>query len=324
MKNFNINEKHLSQLPALQLLMNMGYEYISPSDTLKERQDRMNNVILENILRSQLKKMNRISYKGNEYLFSEENIQTAIQQLKNIKYDGLLKTNEKVYDLLTLGIALEQTIEGNTKSFTFNYIDWKQIHNNCFHVTIEYNIEKSRSTETARPDIVLFVNGIPFCIIECKSPKIDIKQAVSQSIRNQNDDHIPKLFTYSQLLLAINKNAALYATTGTSAKFWSIWKEPLMDVFEDFDESDLANALTSINNEIEKLDDRYADLWDIFKPVQYAYDEEAYERHLADDDLREDFYERLAAFSKNLAIALSSEQFLSEMDDKTIMRYKIS
>ncbi|KPA12275.1 protein containing Restriction endonuclease, type I, EcoRI, R subunit/Type III, Res subunit [Candidatus Magnetomorum sp. HK-1] len=113
-----------------------------------------------------------------------------------------------------------QNFEGNTKSFTFNYIDWKQIHNNCFHVTIEYSVEKSRSTETARPDIVLFVNGIPFCIIECKSPKIDIKQAVSQSIRNQNDDYIPKLFIYSQLLLSINKNAALYATTGTAAKFF--------------------------------------------------------------------------------------------------------
>ncbi|MBF0449656.1 MAG: hypothetical protein HQK75_03045 [Candidatus Magnetomorum sp.] len=62
-----------------------------------------------------------------------------------------------------------------------------------------------------------------------KSPKIDIKQAVSQSIRNQNDDYIPKLFIYSQLLLAMNKNAALYATTGTAAKFWSLWKEPLMN-----------------------------------------------------------------------------------------------
>ena len=80
------------------------------------------------------------------------------------------------------------------------------------------------------------------------------------------------------------------------------WQEPLMDVFEDFDESDLANTLTSINNEIEKLDDRYADLWDIFKPVQYANDEEAYERHLADDDLRENFYERLAAFLKILPL----------------------
>jgi len=229
MNKFQHNEKHLSQLPALQLLLNLGYEYISNSDTLSERQNRASNVLLENILRSQLKTINQITYKGNDFLFSEENIQTAIQKLKNIKYDGLLKTNEKIYDLLTLGIALEQTIEGNTKSFTLNYIDWKHPKNNRFHVTLEYSVEKSRSAETARPDIVLFVNGIPFGIIECKSPKIEIKQAVSQSIRNQNDDYIPKLFIYSQLLLAINKNAALYATTGTAAKFWGLWKEPHMD-----------------------------------------------------------------------------------------------
>jgi type I restriction enzyme R subunit len=46
-------------------------------------------VLLENILGSQLKEINRIRYRGNEYLFSEENIQSAIQKLKNIKYDGV-------------------------------------------------------------------------------------------------------------------------------------------------------------------------------------------------------------------------------------------
>ncbi len=76
---------------------------------------------------------------------------------------------------------------------------------------------------------MLFVNGIPFCVIECKSPQVEIEQAVSQSIRNQNDDHIPKLFIYTQMVLALNKNSAKYATTGTAAKFWSVWKELLLD-----------------------------------------------------------------------------------------------
>ena len=229
MSNFQFNEKYLSQLPALQLLISLGFEYITPAEALYERQNRTSNVLLENILRSQLKEINRIRYKGNEYLFSEENVQTAIQKLKNIKYDGLLKTNETVYDLLTLGTALEQTIEGNSKSFNLNYIDWRNPQRNCFHVTIEYSVERSRSTETARPDIVLFVNGIPFCVIECKAPQIEVEQAVSQSIRNQNDDYITKLFIYTQLVLAVNKNNAMYATTGSAAKFWGIWKEPQME-----------------------------------------------------------------------------------------------
>jgi type I restriction enzyme R subunit len=230
MNTFQINEKHLSQIPALQLLIGLGFEFLTSAEALRERQNRTSNVLLENILRNQLKEINRIRYKGSEYLFSEENVQSAIQKLKNIKYDGLLKTNEAIYDLITLGTAMEQTIEGDSKSFNMNYIDWPKSKNNPgrnkFHVTVEYSVERSRSTETARPDIVLFVNGIPFCVIECKAPQIEVEQAVSQSIRNQNDDYIPKLFIYSQMVLALNKNSAMYATTGTAAKFWGVWKEP--------------------------------------------------------------------------------------------------
>lgn len=229
MNSFQINENHLSQIPALQLLINLGFDYITPVEALEERLGRTSNVLLENILRTQLKEINRIRYKGEQYLFSEENVQSAIQKLKNIKYDGLQRTNEAVYDLITLGTALEQTIEGDSKSFNLNYIDWRNPQRNRFHVTVEYSVERSRSTETARPDIILFVNGIPFCVIECKAPQIEIEQAVSQSIRNQNDDYIPKLFIYSQLVLAINKNKAMYATTGTAAKFWSMWKEPHLE-----------------------------------------------------------------------------------------------
>lgn len=132
MNNFQINEEHLSQIPALQLLIRLGYEFLTPADALGERQGRTSNVLLENILRNQLKEINRIRYKGNEYLLSEENVQPAIQKLKNIKYDGLLKTNEAIYDLITLGTALEQTIDGDSKSFNMNYIDWRNPERNNF------------------------------------------------------------------------------------------------------------------------------------------------------------------------------------------------
>lgn len=222
---FEFNEKYLSQIPALQQLINLGYQYLTPEQALAERGGRSANVILEGVLRQQLKKINRIYYKGGEYLFSEENIQTAIQKLKNIKFDGLQKTNESIYDLMTLGSAMEQTIEGDSKSFTLNYIDWKTPSNNSFHVVAEFPVERARSTETVRPDIVLFVNGIPLSVLECKSPKVDVEQAISQNIRNQGDDYIPRLFTYVQQVLAVNKNAAQYATAGTPKKFWGVWKE---------------------------------------------------------------------------------------------------
>lgn len=224
MNTFPTDEKHLSQIPALQLLINLGYEYLSPEQAFRERNHKKSNVLLENILRDQLKKINRIRYRGTEHLFSEENIQSAIQKLRNIKYDGLQRTNETLYDLLTLGTAQEQSIEGDSRSYNLNYIDWRN-NNNRFHVTAEFDVERNRSSETARPDIVLFVNGIPFAIIECKSPQTLIEQAVSQSIRNQSDDFIPKLFVYAQMVVGLNKNAARYATVGSAAKFWSVWKE---------------------------------------------------------------------------------------------------
>ena len=225
MPSFPFSEKYLSQIPALQQLINLGYQYLPPTQAMTERSGRASNVLLENILRDQLKKINRIRYKGGEYLFSEENIQSAIQKLKTVQYDGLQKTSEAIYDLLTLGTALEQTIEGDSKSFTLNYIDWKNPADNAFHAVAEFSVERARSTETARPDIVLFVNGIPLVVIECKAPDTDAEQAISQMIRNQGEEYIPRLFTYAQILLAVNKNEAKYATVGTSKEFWSVWDE---------------------------------------------------------------------------------------------------
>lgn len=223
-------EDHISQIPALQLLQNLGWQYLTPTEALSLRGGKLGNVLLETVLVEQLRRLNRIRFKGQEYEFSEANIQSAVQALKDVMYDGLVRTNEKIYDLLILGKSLQQTIEGDTKSFPLRYIDWNPatwLANNVFHVTEEYEVERTASHETRRPDIVLFVNGIPLAVIECKRPDIKdpIGEAISQHLRNQRDDEIPKLFLYSQLLLALSKNEAKYATAGTPAKFWAVWRE---------------------------------------------------------------------------------------------------
>ncbi len=221
------NEDFISQIPALKLLQNMGYTYLSPEQANALRGGRLSEVILEDVLTSQLKKINRIHYKGKDYPFSESNIVSAVQSLKDILYDGLIRTNEKVYDLLGLGRSLSQSIEGDIKSFPVHYIDWKNWGNNVFHVTEEFSVERTSSHETRRPDIVLFVNGIPLAVIECKRPDIKdaLTEAISQHLRNQREDEIHKLFFYAQILLAVSKNEAKYATVGTALKFWSVWQE---------------------------------------------------------------------------------------------------
>jgi len=87
--------------------------------------------------------------------------------------------------------------------------------------------------EVCRPDIVCFVNGIPFVVIECKRPdtKHSLEEAIKQNLRKQQPDEIPHLFVFSQILIALNKNDGRYGTTGTPMKFWANWRE-LHDVSE--------------------------------------------------------------------------------------------
>ncbi len=224
-----INEDNISTLPALHLLQNLGWKYLTPGEALELRGGKTSSVLLNNVLVDWLRKNNRVSYKGKELPFTEGNILTAIQALKEIPFDGLVRTNEKIYDLLCLGKSLQQSVDGDIKSFTLHYIDWDHPENNIYHVTEEFAVERVGSYQTRRPDIVLFINGIPLCVIECKSPHIKepMAEAISQHIRNQKEDEIPSLFVYSQLLLAISKNDGKYATTGTPAKFWSVWREEM-------------------------------------------------------------------------------------------------
>ena len=244
----DLREDAISQLPALKLLQNLGYEYITPEEALKLRGGRAANVILEGILVPWLRDHNRIRFKGGEFPFSEGNILSAVEALKEIPFDGLVRTSENIYDLLSLGKSLQQSIEGDIKSFTLQYVDWDHPENNVYHVTEEFTVERSGSHQTRRPDIVLFVNGIPLAVIECKSPNLKnpIKEAVSQQIRNQKEGEIPKLFLYTQLLMAVSKNEAQYGTTGTPAKFWSVWREG-RESFED-EVMEFINARLSVEH----------------------------------------------------------------------------
>lgn len=218
-------EVNVSQKPAIALLQSMGYTYISPEDCEKQRGSRY-HVLLKDILRGQLRRLNRYSYAGAENEFSAANIERAMEELDEPLTDGLVRTSEKIYDALLLGKSYPETVGGG-KSLSFNlkYIDWEHPENNLFHVTEEFAVESQDKLHNARPDIVLFINGIPFAVIECKAPHISVDQAVEQMIRNQQADYIPQLFKYAQIVMATNKNTVKYATAGTPKKFWSVWKE---------------------------------------------------------------------------------------------------
>lgn len=218
-------EKNISQQPAIDLLTALGYTYISPADCDKQRGSRY-HVLLRDILRGQLRRLNRYAYAGAENEFSAANIEHAMEDLDEPLTDGLVRTSEKIYDALLLGKSYPETVgDGKMLSFNLRYIDWDNPQNNVFHVTEEFAVDSQDRQHNARPDIVLFINGIPFAVIECKAPHIPVEEAVGQMIRNQQAAYIPHLFKFAQLVVATNKNAVKYATAGTPKKFWSVWKE---------------------------------------------------------------------------------------------------
>jgi type I restriction enzyme, R subunit len=201
-ESFNSSEKHQSQIPALQLLVALGFKPLSQEEALRLRGGRLRNVVLDDILESQLQRLNRYSYRGNEYEFDLEDTHEAIRRLKPTpdRLKGLRGTNQDIYDTLILGTTITKSIDGDSKSYSFRYIDWENPENNVFHVTAEFAVERTASTQTRRCDIVGFVNGIPFLVIENKRPTESLKKAGSQLIGYQNEDNIPQLFHFAQLL----------------------------------------------------------------------------------------------------------------------------
>ena len=205
-------EDNISKYPAIELLCKLGYQYISPEDCVAQRGG-LYDVILKDVLRSQLHKLNRFTYGGITYKFTAENVERAISELDEPLTDGLVRTSEKIYDALMLGKSyLERLVDGTAKSFNLKYIDWEHPENNVFHVTEEFSCDSWDKQKNARPDIVLFVNGIPFAVIECKAPTVDVDQAVEQMVRNQYKEYIPQLFKFAQIVVATNKNSVKYAT----------------------------------------------------------------------------------------------------------------
>ena len=225
----SFKEDHISQIPALMLLEKLGYNYLTPAEALELRGGSAANVLLEPVLRERIEAINTVQVSSTRTtVFTSQNITNGIEALRNAPMEeGFMSASQAVYDLLTTGKTLEQSIDGDKKSFTLQYIDWKNIENNVFHVTEEFTVSRAGTTDAYRPDIVLFVNGIPLCVIECKRPDIkdSLSQAISQHLRNQKEDGIRSLYLYSALTLSVATQSASYATTATPEKFWSKWTE---------------------------------------------------------------------------------------------------
>lgn len=213
----DFDEASLSQIPALLELVNLGYTYLSRAQVAAMR-DGPTQYILRDIAFEALRKINAptISDKSirDEIFKAEQQIDMGA---------GVFKASEEIYSLLLAGCGVSELIDGRRTSPQMKFIDWRTPANNTFHVCAEYVV--GAASAQRRPDIVVFVNGIPFVVIENKKPSVKVQEAVAQMVRNQNPNETPKFFLFPQILIATNVRELKYGTMQTPARFYSHWKE---------------------------------------------------------------------------------------------------
>ena len=241
------------QQNSINLLQSLGYKFISREENLKLRGGKTSEVLFREILTKKLCEINGYEYKGKRYKFSQSSVLKAVDELAGVSLnEGLMVANERITNLLLLGTSLEENLEdGTRRSFSFKFIDFENLQNNDFYVTEEFEVSRVSQSDVQkhrRPDLVLFINGIPIVVIELKKSSVSFENGIKQLEKEHGKDEIAHLFKYIQLTIAANGSGARYGTTGTAFKFYSVWKEQ--------DEAKAKESLKSLINgrEVSTLD----------------------------------------------------------------------
>ncbi len=218
------NEAGQSETPVVEVLQKLGYTYI-PADNLTSERDSLSEPVLARRLAKSLKRLNP--------WLSDGNVHKAVRTITHPQAAGLLEANEVVYTAMTYGISLEQDRGDGKKSHDVRYFDFDNLEKNDWLVTRQFHIYGTQARPI--PDAVVFVNGIPLAVLECKSPTLGSvwrEEAVGQLRRYQELEErdrgrgAPRLFHTVQLVVATCGQAAVYGTVGTPDRAYSEWKVP--------------------------------------------------------------------------------------------------
>lgn len=224
------NEANLSEHPAVLLLRRLGYTYVRPEDIAAERGSNRESV-LAGRLRAALRRLNP--------WLSEDNLHKAVQAVANQQAASLIEASLKVHTYLTCTFSVDQDLGEGKKGQDVRYFDFDHPERNELVVTRQFEVRGAKTSII--PDIVVFVNGVPLCIIECKSPTLGDKwrhEALDQFDRYQElspdyrDRGAPRLFHTVQLLIATCGQAACYGTVTTPKRHFAEWKIPHPDTPE--------------------------------------------------------------------------------------------
>lgn len=148
-------------------------------------------------------------------------ISRALKELQDAAGDqsvNLYDLNEQTYKKLRYGVKVSESV-GQHK-ITVQFVDWEHPLENDFYIAEEVTIKHKR------PDLVLYINGIAFAVIELKRSTVSMSEGIRQNLTNQRSDMIMQFFATIGLVLAGNDSeGARYGTTGTPEKYYLSWKE---------------------------------------------------------------------------------------------------
>lgn len=217
------NELSLSEDPAVAVLAKvLGYSYVAPEVLAQERESEK-DVVLGARLRRALKRLNP--------WLSEDGLHKVVRGVTARPSLGLLDASERMYVELTYGASAEQDGAGGKKGRTVRFFDFEKPLDNEFLVTRQYACQGSRARII--PDVVVFVNGLPLVVLECKSPTLGDKwkaEAIQQLLRYQEigaeyrERGMPRLFETVQILVGCCGQDAVYGTVTTPQRYFAEWK----------------------------------------------------------------------------------------------------
>lgn len=199
---------------VIELLQNQGWQYLSPEDQELERPN-LSEVVLKNRLKQAIEVINPD--------ISEEACEQALRQVLNLPSQNLIDNNEAFHRLLTEGIEIEVMGEEGIKGDKVWLVDFAHPENNEFVVCNQFTVIENNINK--RPDVVLFVNGLPLVVIELKNPideNATVQKAFTQLQNYKNS--IPSLFYYNDALVASDGLDARAGTISSDISRFLAWK----------------------------------------------------------------------------------------------------
>ncbi len=232
MSRTKFDEDSLSEQPAIEQLRRLGYSHIHGDQLDPELVEACERTSRREVVL--VKRLKRKLAEINSGL-TDETIEKAVRRITHIPEEGILEANRIFHRDVISGISIDQNIRARRQKKTVRFIDFDNPEKNEFLAVNQFWVKGRK--ETCRPDIVIFVNGIPLVVIECKSPvakATGVIDAQYQLLRYQTE--IPHLFRINEILVGCNLFGAKYGTIETSLEQYHQWKDLGGDKFPDMAE----------------------------------------------------------------------------------------